>query len=215
MLSPVSWLSALERDGNLHTLHYTMPLKIKLWKFFTHFAMLTSVQHLHGIFRVASACTTPVPSSNFKISKNPAKVLENRPNPKSLVCPIAKKFWRLYLKRRNILSSQEGGKTTKKPVHNVQLTVNFEMLFELKYRQRRVVVDGWLGELAEQSEWRKRSFFIFPPTTARKLCLYLPCFVYSGLLTVENSQKHRASSREANKNIIYLFHSTFMHPHNL
>lgn len=125
MLSPVSWLSALERDGNLHTQHNTMPLKIKLWKFFTHFAMLTSVQHLHGIFRAASACTTPVSGLNFKIRTKFSKVLENRPNPNNLVCWTAKKFWRSNLKRRNILPSQEGGKTpekTKKPVHNVRLT---------------------------------------------------------------------------------------------
>lgn len=46
-------------------LRNTMPLKIKLWKFFTHFAMLTLVQHLYEIFHAASACKTLRPE--FKL----------------------------------------------------------------------------------------------------------------------------------------------------
>lgn len=194
-------------------LHDTMPLKIKLWKFFTHFAMLTSVQHLHGIFVLQVLAQPSTPCSSFKISRSSVKAFKNRPNPNSLVCRTAKKFWRLNLKRRNILPSQEGGKTpatTKKPVHNVRLTVNFESLFELKYRQRRCIRVARRGGGTKQE--KETELFHFSPTTARKLCLYLPCFVYSGLLAAESTREASSKfSSRANQQKYYLFVSLHIH----
>lgn len=160
-------------------LHNTMPLKIKLWKFLTFRDANIGSTELHEILMLLPDSQSPSTGLNFLKIKQFFDIYDNRPNPfpNSLVCRGKRKVLKVNLKRRNILSSQEGGKTPetrKKPIHNVQVTVKFPLWVasRVKIPTTSSRVHGWLERWLNKAREGNGAFSFFTDNGQKTLSLF-------------------------------------------